>query len=198
MKALLLVLFVPVLAFGQVAMNMEKNPVKISHQSPETNSIDVKNGYVTDARYELVYNSSSGEESFFDFVIYTYSYRDVLQPSDDSALFTVDGLGKIFNILRWTSRHEPERVISSIVIRLSKEELKSISYAAAVGVKIGSNSFTISHMARHGMRQMIAQVELHTNGNRGFYNSNTTVIRVFRSDTNEKSLTARLREQIDH
>src|SRR5699024_4666405 len=99
MKALFLVLFFPVLAFGQIVMNVEKKPAIISYHSPKINPVDVENGNVVDAQYRIAYNTS-GEEDYFNLIIYTYSYRDALKPSDDDALFTVDGLGKVFKILR--------------------------------------------------------------------------------------------------
>ena len=190
MKALFLVLLFPALLFGQIVVNVD-GPPDISYSSSEVNPVDVRNGNVIAAQYEIV-RDLSGDNEYFDFVIHAYSYRDALKPSDVEALFTVDGLGKVFKALRWTSRYEPGKVVSSIVIRLSKEELKSISYAGSVGLKIGVNSFSFSHMARYDMRQIVARIEPHFHKKPSFYNSSTTGIKVIRGNRNGKSLTSTL------
>jgi hypothetical protein len=92
-------------------------------------------------------------------IINTQSFRETLHPSDCEALVTVDGLGKIFELQNWTSRYQDERITSSIVLQLDKEELKSIGFAGTVGIKIGSNSFQIPYRYRHPMRQLVMQVE---------------------------------------
>lgn len=187
MKALFLLLFIPALAFGQTKEKGDKVSAKSNCHSPKVNPVTVQNGNVVDALYKVICRTA-GEASYFDIVIYTHSYRDALQPTDGDALFIVDGLGKVFDILHWTSRYEPDKIVSSIAIRLSKEELKSISYAGTVGVKIGDNTFFIPHMARHNMRQIIAHMESLSDDQTRFNNNRATGIKVFRRDKNKESL----------
>lgn len=190
MKALLLLLFLPAVAFGQINLDEEKKSDENTYHPHHAKPIVIQNGNVVTALYKVVYDTID-EASYFDLVIHTHSYREALKPSDGDALFIVDGLGKVFKILHWTSRYKPDKkIVSSIAIRMTKEEFKSISYAGTVGLKIGINSFFIPHTARHNMRRIVAQIESVTGNKTGFYK--TTGIKVSYRDGNEKLLASNL------
>lgn len=127
--------------------------------------------------YEVKIDST--KEEYFELVIHTYSYRQVLRPFDDMALFTVDGLGKIFKLKNWTSRCVSSQVRSSIIVILNKKEFQSIGYAGTVGLKIGTNTFYMPYNTRHYIRQVGLQINSIQETKMMFYNpgSRGTVVK---------------------